>query len=78
MVSIVYNGRDDVLRSVLSISGKKFFLLSLVPVDTYPEELRARLMDGYYDDAVPLGEICQQHNDLIGCHAVQAGGRLIQ
>lgn len=35
-------------------------------------------MDGYYDDSVPPGQLGQQHHDLIGCHAVQAGGGLIQ
>lgn len=45
---------------------------------THPEELRTRLMDGYYDNSVPPGQLGQQHHDLIGCHAVQAGGRLIQ
>lgn len=45
---------------------------------THPEELRARLMDGYYDDSVPPRELRQQSHDLIGRHAVQAGGRLIQ
>lgn len=46
--------------------------------ETHPEELRTGLMDGYYDDSVPPGEFGQQHHDLIGCHAVQAGGGLVQ
>lgn len=37
---------------------------------THPEELRTRLMDGYYDDSVPPGELGQEPHNLVGCHAV--------
>lgn len=45
---------------------------------THPEELRAWLVDSYYDDTVSPGQLCQQHYNLIGGHAVQTSGRLIQ
>lgn len=45
---------------------------------TYSEELGAGLMDGHNDYTVPPGQLCQQHYNLIGCHAVQACGWLIQ
>lgn len=35
-------------------------------------------MDGHYDYTVPSGQLCQQHYNLIGCHAVQACGWFIQ
>lgn len=54
-----------------------FSFPELVP-QTHPEELGSRLVDGYYDDTVPPGQLCQQHHDLIGRHAVQACSRLVQ
>lgn len=57
---------------------KGSFCLFLFSSVTHPEELGARLVDGYYDDTVPPGQLCQQHHDLIGRHAVQACGRLVQ
>lgn len=54
------------------------FLFSPVRLETHPEELGARLVDGYYDDTVSPGQLRQQHHNLIGGHAVQAGSRLVQ
>lgn len=44
----------------------------------YREEFGARLVDGDDDDAVPAGQLGQQHDDLIGRHAVQPRGGLVQ
>lgn len=38
---------------------QSLILLSSVYLKTHPEELGARLVDGYYDDTVPPGQLCQ-------------------
>lgn len=53
-------------------------LVSLFCVGTHPEQLWAWLMDGHHHYAVSFGQLSQQHHDLIGRHAVQTGGRLVQ
>lgn len=45
---------------------------------THSKEFRTGLVDGHYDDAVPPGQLRQQHYDLVGRHTVQACGWLIQ
>lgn len=68
----------------LSFKGSFSLIVTLSPLFsvrlgfTHPEELGAWLVDGYYDDTVPPGQLCQQHHNLIGGHAVQASGRLVQ
>lgn len=61
----------------VSVCSVSYIFLQFIS-KTHPEELGAWLVDGYYDDAVPPGQLCQQHHNLIGGHAVQAGGRLVQ
>lgn len=42
------------------------------------EELGAGLVDGEDHDAVPAGQLCEEDDDLVCSHAVQACGRLIE
>lgn len=71
---VCYSCMEDINRLCMANTNRGN---TFVP-ETHPEELRTGLMDGYYDDSVPPGQLGQQHHDLIGCHAVQAGGGLIQ
>lgn len=48
------------------------------PKKTHLKELGTGLMDGYYDDTVPLGQLSQKNHYLICRHAVQTCGWLIQ